>query len=282
MGKMENDDESKDANEIYDERTKVIDMTKKRATEMRSNQRVRLAEQNCDDEKEIKRENLKVEIINVYGSYIDKYCNANGEIKIKCSGTKINPVNVLNGIKDKVIDQQYVVVPTDKTNRLSFIPSETYKESMKEHHIMDKVINKKELNKIENDLCGHSKSVTKIFQVALKHGQQKRALANATVHKNGQVPVLKGAEKDHKENEKSIKMRPIVNAMDGPKKNISDLFSDIVTPVIASKKNDIICYSTEELLESFEKYNKTINNQNEESPSEYIIGSMDATSLYPS
>ena len=118
--------------------------------------------------------------------------------------------------------------------------------------------------------------------MALKHGQQKRALANATVHKNGQVPVLKGAEKDHKENEKSIKMRPIVNAMDGPKKNISDLFSDIVTPVIASKKNDIICYSTEELLESFENYNNRRVDSNDESSSEYIIGSMDATSLYPS
>ena len=106
--------------------------------------------------------------------------------------------------RKKVISKETTAIPTDKTNRLSFMPSEKYKESMQEHNIDDKVISKKELNKIENSLCGHSKSVTKIFRVGLKHGQQKRALANATVHKNGQVPVMKGAEKDHKVTENKI------------------------------------------------------------------------------
>ena len=54
---------------------------------------------------------------------------------------------------------------------------------------------------------------------------------------------------------------------------------DIATPVIESKRNGIICYSTEELIESFEVYNKTVV---ESSSSDYVIGSMDATSLYPS
>ena len=107
-------------------------------------------------------------------------------------------------------------------------------------------------------------------------------MANPTVHKNGQIPDLKGAEKDHKENENEVKMRPIVNAMDGPKKNISKIFSDVATPVIESMGNDIVCYSTEELLESFENYNNKVDNNNVETSSEFIIGSMDATALYPS
>ena len=52
-------------------------MSNKRATEMRSNQRVRIAEPNCEDEKEIKRNNLKVEIRSIDGKYINKYCNEN-------------------------------------------------------------------------------------------------------------------------------------------------------------------------------------------------------------
>ena len=34
---------------------------------------------------------------------------------------------------------------------------------------------------------------------------------------------MSGADKDHKETKDNLKMRPIVNAMDGPKKTISDI-----------------------------------------------------------
>ena len=57
-----------------------------------------------------------------------------------------------------------------------------------------------------------------MFKIGYRSGQQKRALRNATVHVNGQLPVLKGAEKDHKVNNGKIKMRPIENSMDGQTK----------------------------------------------------------------
>ena len=47
-------------------------------------------------------------------------------------------------------------------------------------------------------------------------------------------------------------------------------------------KNDVLCYSTEELLESFESFNKSMKNNEEYDASKYIVGSMDATALYPS
>ena len=152
---------------------------------MRSNQRVKLLEPNCDDDKEVKRDNLKVEVMNVYDSYIKQYCDHNGEIKLYNTKMKTNPIKVLNGIKSKVVDQKLVAVTTDKTNRLSFMSSASYKESMEEHHRGDKSITKKELNKVEKELGRHLKSVVKIFRVGYKHGQKKRALGNATVHHNG-------------------------------------------------------------------------------------------------
>ena len=54
-------------------------------------------------------------------------------------------------------------------------------------------------------------------------------------------------------------MRPIVNAMDGPKRILSDIFSDIGNAVIESSKSDVVCYSTEELLESFEAFNTELD-----------------------
>ena len=76
-------------------------------------------------------------------------------------------------------------------------------------------------------------------------------------------------------------MRPIVNAMDGPKKNISDTFYDIAAPV-DSNDEGIMCFSTEELLETFESSNKRSDSLPKESKVKTIIGSMDAVSLFTS
>ena len=75
-------------------------------------------------------------------------------------------------------------------------------------------------------------------------------------------------------------MRPIVNAMDGPKKTASDIYSDVLSAVVDSRNYGTLCSSTEELLEAFESYNKSNNlSKNKE---ERVVGSMDAVSLYPS
>ena len=64
------------------------------------------------------------------------------------------------------------------------------------------------------------------------------------MHIDGQIPTLKGTEKDHKVTEnKVVKMRPIVNAMDGPKKNISDIFSDIGAAIVESNNDGFLCFS---------------------------------------
>ena len=252
------EDAHKIDNTTYDSCTNTVNVANKRATDMRANQRVKLAEPDVNDENEIKRDNLKVEILNTYDKYIKENCNHNGEIRLDDNNEVKNPVKVLNSIKERVVKQEIIVDETDKTNRIYVMKAETYLKSMKEHVVDDKEINKKELNKIERKLNGHSKSIVKIFKVGYTHGQQKRALRNATVQINGQVPVLRGAEKDHKSSEGNIKMRPIENAMDGPKKTISDIFSDIGAAIVEANSNDVVCSSTEEIIESFEKYKKRV------------------------
>merc|ERR1711954_603941 len=96
---------------------------------------------------------------------------------------------------------------------------EKHNKTIQEHFAEDKEIDRKQLNKIEGKLDNHSK-----FKIGENHGQLKRAMRDSKVHTNGQVPVMRGAEKDHKADKSKIKMRPMVNAMDGPKKNISDNF----------------------------------------------------------
>ena len=97
------------------------------------------------------------------------------------------------------------------------------------------------------------------------------------------IPVLKGAEKDHKDTDGAIRMMAIVNAMDGPKKTLSDIFSDLMNGIVEASNDNTLCSSTEELLEAFETYNKEVeHNVANVADGKRIVGSMDAVSLYPS
>ena len=62
---------------------KLVTFQIKKASEMRSHQRVNLVEPDCDDEKEVKMENLKVEIIKTYAQYINVNWDYKWEIKQK-------------------------------------------------------------------------------------------------------------------------------------------------------------------------------------------------------
>ena len=119
---------------------------------MRSNQRVKLVDPDIDDEKEIKRDHLKLKVIETYKEYRNEYCNEKGEIRNVMSEYKREG---MNDVKEKSKANKIKVVQTDKTNKISVMNPRTYVESMNEHHKDDKEINKKELNKIERTLCEH-------------------------------------------------------------------------------------------------------------------------------
>ena len=134
------------------------------------------------------------------------------------------------------------------------------------------------MNKTERNLNYHSKSVTRIFKIGERYGQHKRAVQKATVHVNGQIHSLEGAEKDHKESETDIKMRVIFNAIHGPKKNVSNTLSDVLFAVAEAYNDGTLCSSTEKLLEAFKAYNENKNRSKEKRK----LGSMDAVSFNPS
>ena len=144
----EKDEEGKESFAIFDKATNTIDLSKKKATEIKANQRVKLVDPDCDDEKEIKRDFLKVKILETYDRYIEMNCTKNGEIRNSNKEDDANPIRPLNEIKKRVVDKELMVVDTDKINKISVMKGETYLVSMEEHHKMDKEIDKKEVNKI--------------------------------------------------------------------------------------------------------------------------------------
>ena len=57
---------------MYDPETNTLNLANKKATDMRSNQRVKLVDHDIDDKKEMKRDVLKVEIVNTYQKNNDR------------------------------------------------------------------------------------------------------------------------------------------------------------------------------------------------------------------
>ena len=126
-----------------------------------------------------------------------------------------------------------------------------------------------------------SKSLANIVNMGFKSGQQETILMNDVILEECELPILSGLSKDHKN---GSKMRPMVNAMDGPKKSISDNNSVVVAAIVGSNDNGTLCSSTEEWLESLEAYNKRKDENNESTDNKIkrVTGSMDAVSLFTS
>ena len=212
-----NQSDSEDQNFLFDMNSKTLDMGNKKATDMRGNKRVKVLEPIESDVKEIKMDNLKVKIHETYDQYILENCSKSGEI-LRNNDMKLS--DGMKSIRKKIDSNELSVIPTDKTSKLSALPPDVYDAGMVEHTKGDKIISKKQLNKIENKLSDHSRSVVKIFRVGSNFHQEKRAVANATVQTNGQIPTLRGTDKDHKITKNDeVKLRSIVNTNDGPKKD---------------------------------------------------------------
>ena len=162
-------------------------------------------------------------------------------------------------MKKRVDLGEVVVFTTDKSNRLSMSSPEDYVESMKSHIEKERKTDDKGSNKISRTLNRHFKDFVKILQIGKTYGQTKRAIVNATVNENGEIPVSTGTHKDHKDPTEGFKMRPIVNAMNGPKCALSGMIRDVLEGVIENIGSTSVCKSTEELLYTFEEYNKKID-----------------------
>ena len=197
-----------------------------------------------------------MEVINVYKNYIDRKCDKRGFIKQDSLTEQQREGAKTLTARSK--NKEIVMTTTDKSNKTSVMPPETFEIAMEKHVSGDKEIDVKEGNKIAGSLGKHSKSYVKIIGIGKNHGQKdhKRAIANATVHKDGEIPILRGSDKDHKS---EIEMRPICNGMVGPKKPLSEMVSETLETIL-EVDGVKICKSTEDMIYSFETYNKSSEN----------------------
>ena len=211
-------------------------LTDLKATDLKNNKRVILAAIE-DDEKEIKRNNVKIELKKVFSNYRTKNCDKFGNIKDNNLDKK--QFETIRSLNKKMKEENLVCFKTDKTGYLALDTQESLAKKMEKHIKDDKVIDEKEVKTIENKLNKQTDSFLTMVNAGEKTNQMKRIKFNLKTVDN-QIPLLSGTSKDHKEpkeDESSPDVRPIMGAMVGPNIGIATIAS-IVVKTVAEEADD--------------------------------------------
>ena len=273
------DNNKKDAMKVYDANKKCVDLKNLRATDLKNNKRVVIPPLD-DDQNEIRRNNVKTELLKVVENYRMENCDKFGNILE--NNLKDQEVKTIKNLKKRMKDEKLVCYETDKTGKFTLDTLENYSKKMEKHTKCDKMLSEKELKTLENKVNQHMDHWIKITKPGENEKQMKRIKSNLKTVDN-QIPILRGTNKDHKEAadaKTGPDVRPIMGAMVGPNIGLSELGSIFVRAIADEADTGLVVKSTEEMLNKFEVYNDK-RKQLGLGTKKLIIGSMDIDKFYP-
>ena len=161
-------------------------------------------------------------------------------------------------IKSRIKEEGLTYGETDKTGRMTLDTLENLSKKMDKHIEEDKILNEKEVKRLENKLNKHMAFWVGILKPGENVKQMRRVKSNL-ITRDGQIPVLRGTSKDHKEAKDKVlgpDVRPIMGAIVGPNMGLSEIGSMIVRKIADNADVGLVARSTEEVLNKFEEYNK--------------------------
>ena len=213
------------------------------------------------------------ELCNVTNNYIKKT-----EGKAQSNLTEDEKKGIKE-LKTMVANKEAVIFKTDKTSKLSIDTLENYSEELKAHTVTDSVIDRSEVERIENKMNQNLYCLNRIFSVGSSHGNKNvDRVTKASTSTNVEPPVLRGQKKDHK-NVTPVPLRPVCGVVEAPNARLSHMLSLILDMIADTVSGHHECRSSENMRAGFERYNL---NTSEEDKREAVILSMDVKSLYPS
>ena len=148
-----------------------------------------------DNAEEIRANNVKRELREVFVKYMKEHCDEKGNIKDN-NLTK-EQVKTIKELKDKIKNENLVCIETDKTGRFALDTKANYITKIKKHIQTDEVISRKKVTNLENKLNVHFEHAVRITRAGENVGQGKRIKEDLET-KDNPIPVLYGTSKDHK------------------------------------------------------------------------------------
>ena len=196
---------------------------------------------------------LKIDLIT--DKYIKDNCDSKGNQRE--SNLSKDEIAGLKSLKKRVADGEILIVPTDKTGKLTVTTPERYIASMQPHVANDVIITWKEKESIERRLNGHCIQLGRILRMGDKWEHWPRIKSAITNH-DCHVPVTIGLEKDHKHRPpgQPPAMRPVCLASEANNSQLSQVLAWIVNAITKiADKDEVLCSSTEEMVASLEAVN---------------------------
>ena len=154
------------AEKFYDNDTKTLDFRNLKDTDLKNNKRVVLPELD-DDPEEIRRNNLKGELRKVVLEYKKNHCDKFGNIHD--NNLNKEKLKDIKDLKNRMKTENLACGETDKTGKLTLDTVDNISKKMNKHIKDDKILNAKEVKRLENKVNKHMDFWCGI----LKHGEKK-------------------------------------------------------------------------------------------------------------
>ena len=262
-------EERKEAKSILDEKSKCLDMSKLKATDLDFNQRV-YEPRAASGGEEIQIQAQKLEVLN----QAKKLLKDNNSDTNLTAQTKVGKLKLLRRKRSG----ELVIFPTDKSGKLVVCLPETYLAAGRVHTSKDMQVGLEELPPTETKVNRHTRALTKIVNLGTSHNGQEQRIAGATKSVDSPAPSLYLLWKDHKQYETVPPTRPVCAATVGPLARASELSSLILTAFLDSMLPGTECLSSEEMQRAILDANIVI----QEGWLKVEVFSMDVSALYPS
>ena len=132
--------------QVYDSETKILDLRKLRATDVKLNSQVYLPEsQNVKYESQL--ELIRTKYLEIFKNYVKEKCDSKHRQSSNLSASQSKGIKKL---KKRISDGELIVCLTDKSGKLAVMPTELYHECGKNHTDKDE-----EVDVVENEWCSH-------------------------------------------------------------------------------------------------------------------------------
>ena len=258
----------------------TLDLRNTVAASWKNNKRVRFVDE--IDENEVARKLfVKDELLKVANMYIENHCSKNGTVNE--NNLSENQEKSIKMLKSRVVAEELTIYETDKTKKFVIDTLENVEKKMEKHLKPDKIVDHKEVKKLENKLNSHTSHWIEFMQMGEGIGHKRRTKSNLISEENP-IPIIRGTAKDHKSCD-DVKvgpdMRPIMGASIGPNTGLSQIGCQIIRKISDNVVERYDVKSTEEMLASFSEYNKSISDKKKNLRCK-VIASMDINSFYPS
>ena len=271
--KIIEEDKVKDnvSNSFINEEKKEVNINNLRATDLPFNYIVTMPKP-IDRNDEIKLHKFKNDIMRIGEEVGEKYK--------KWSNVSEEEKEGIESIIERERKKELVCYKTDKSGRWSCDTPNNYKEGclklLKDESKTPK-ITEEEHRIAEKDMNCQAIALTRMM--GLNNSQTGDRLTWALTAEGTRIAPLYGMRKDHKEVEEKDRdvgpdMRPVCGAEDCSTKRVSYILSRILSKIVPGRETQ--CDSTEEMVKVF----KAVN-EGEVQP-DWIVGSLDVKSLYPS